>query len=300
MDLLQLRYFQTVARYEHMTQAARELGIAQPSLSQTIARLEEELGVPLFDRQGRQIRLNQFGRTFLQRVERIFSELEDGRRELADLAGLEQGRVALSIFSTPLMPDLLSAFQVEHPRVSFRLLLQRTSNVREVQQQLERGEVDLCITMAPIDHPNIIWRPLLTEELYSLVPAGHLLAGRESIHLREVAYETFIGLEPGTIMRDLTDGFCRQAGFIPNVAFEGDEPSTISGLVSAGLGVGFIGAFVWPYYKAVQAAAVRIQIAEPQCRRIIGLAWHETRYLSHAAHAFREFVVGYFKRLEKK
>src|SRR5438309_3725141 len=107
MDLLQLKYFQTVARLEHMTQAARQLEIAQPSLSQTIARLEEELGVPLFDRQGRQIRLNQFGRTFLRRVERIFAELEDGRRELADLAGLEQGRVSLSMFSTPLLPDLL-------------------------------------------------------------------------------------------------------------------------------------------------------------------------------------------------
>src|SRR5262249_40871751 len=163
MDLLQLRYFQTVARYEHMTQAARELMIAQPSLSQTIARLEEELGVPLFDRQGRHIRLNQFGRTFLQRVERIFTELEDGRRELADLAGLEQGRVALSIFSTPLLADLLSAFRVEYPRVSFRLSLQHTSSAREIQQQLEWGEADLCITMAPIEHPDITWLPLFTE-----------------------------------------------------------------------------------------------------------------------------------------
>jgi DNA-binding transcriptional LysR family regulator len=301
MDLLQLRYFQTVARYEHVTQAARELAIAQPSLSQTIARLEEELGVPLFDREGRQIRLNQFGRAFLRHVERIFTELEDGRRELADLAGLEQGRVALSIFSTPLLADLLSAFRAEYPRVSFRLLLQHTSSTREIEQQLERGEADLCITMAPIERSDITWLPLFTEELYLLVPLGHPLVARQRIELREVAQDTFIGLEPGTIMRDLTDSFCRQAGFLPLVAFEGDDPSTISGLVGAGLGVGFISALSWAYYQTynARARAACLQIAEPRCQRTIGLAWHKTHYLSHAARAFRSFVEAYCQRLEQ-
>src|SRR5256886_1659607 len=97
MDLLQLHYFRTVARLEHMTRAAEELLIAQPALSQTIARLEDDLGVPLFDRLGRRIRLNLFGRAFLGRVERIFAELDQGQRELADLAGGEQGQVDLAL-----------------------------------------------------------------------------------------------------------------------------------------------------------------------------------------------------------
>lgn len=90
MELLQLKYFQTVARLEHMTKAAEELHIAQPSLSKTIARLEKDLGVPLFDRQGRQITLNPFGKVFLKRVERIFHELSEGEREIKDLANLQQ------------------------------------------------------------------------------------------------------------------------------------------------------------------------------------------------------------------
>ena len=210
-------------------------------------------------------------------------------------------RVALSIFSTPLLADLLSAFRVEYPRVSFRLSLQHTSSAREIQQQLEWGEADLCITMAPIKHPDITWLPLFTEELYLLVPVGHPLAGRQRIDLCEVAHETFIGLKPGTIMRDLTDGFCRQAGFVPTVAFEGDDPSTISGLVGAGLGVGFVSAFSWAYYQAYSARtkAVCLQVVEPRCQRTIGLAWHETHYLSHAARAFRAFVEAYCQRLEK-
>src|SRR5258708_33114532 len=110
MDLLQLKYFQAVAQLEHMTRAAEQLSIAQPFLSQSIAKLEEDLGVPLFDRQGRRIQLNQFGKVFLKRVERVFVELDEGRREVADLAGLEHGLIALAVASTQPLPDLLSAF----------------------------------------------------------------------------------------------------------------------------------------------------------------------------------------------
>lgn len=94
MELLHLKYFQIVAKHEHMTQAAEELCISQPSLSKVVNRLEEELGVPLFDRQGRNIRLNAFGKAFLKRVERVFRELEDGKKEITDMNGLEQGRIS--------------------------------------------------------------------------------------------------------------------------------------------------------------------------------------------------------------
>src|SRR5579884_4252519 len=104
MDLLQLRYFQTVARLEHMTQAAQELYISQSSLSKTIIHLEHELGVSLFDRQGRKIQLNQYGKAFLRRVEQVFAALDDGQRELADLAEGKQGQVSLASMSIYLLP----------------------------------------------------------------------------------------------------------------------------------------------------------------------------------------------------
>src|ERR671935_1288427 len=91
MDLLQLHYFRTVARLEHVTRAAEELRVAQPALSRTIARLEAELGVPLFDRLGRRLALNRFGAAFLVRVDRALGELEEARRELQDSAGLARG-----------------------------------------------------------------------------------------------------------------------------------------------------------------------------------------------------------------
>lgn len=110
MDLLQLKYFQTVARLEHMTQAAKALSIARPSLSQTIAHLEDELGIPLFERQGRRIRLNAFGRALLLHVERLFRELDEARQELADLAGTEHGQIAL--FQRCPAPSLFKVLQI--------------------------------------------------------------------------------------------------------------------------------------------------------------------------------------------
>jgi DNA-binding transcriptional LysR family regulator len=295
MDLLQLRYFQTVARLEHVTKAARQLSIAQPSLSQTIARLEEELGVPLFDRKGREIRLNQFGAVFLQRVERIFGELEDARHEIADLAGMEHGRIALAVVIPQILPDLLRSFLADHPYVSFRLFHQHSSQT--VQQQLEQGEIDLCITSPPIEQAGIGWTSLMKEEIYLMVPPDHRLADHTSIHLREVEHEPFVSLKPSNTMRDLTDNCCRQAGFVPRVAFEGDEPSTLRGLVTAGLGVAFISELVLRTV-ADPSVIVPLRIEEPRCDRIIGLAWRKEHYLSQAAQYFRDFVVQYFKRIE--
>lgn len=295
MDFLQLKYFQVVARLEHVTRAAEQLSIAQPSLSQSIARLEEELGVPLFDRQGRRIRLNQFGRTFLKRVERIFLELDEGKREVADLAGLENGAISLAVASTQPLPELLSSFLASYPRVRFRLFQQHA--LATVIQQLEHGEIDLCISSPPIEQPGITWVPLLTEEIFLLVPAGHRLAGRGSIRLVEAADEPFISLKPGYGMRDLLDKLCAEAGFVPNVAFEGDESATVRGFVTAGLGVSIVAGRGWQIGPANQPV-VFLHIEEPVCRRTIGLAWLEDRYLSEAARRFQQFVIDYFSHLE--
>ena len=295
MDLLQLKYFQTVAHLEHMTRAAERLRIAQPSLSQSIARLEEDLGVPLFHRQGRRIQLNQFGQAFLKRVERIFAELDEGRREVADLAGLEQGSIALAVANPQFLPDLLSAFLAHHPQVRFRLFQQHA--IATLIQQLERGDIDLCISSPPIEQPGIACQPLLTEEIFLLVPASHPLATRKSIRLIEARDEAFVSLKAGHGLRDMADELCKRAGFVPNVAFEGDEISTVRGLVTAGLGVTFLAARSWQ--DSTGLPIVPLHITEPTCYRTIGLAWLKDRYLSVAARHFQQFIIEYFAQFDQ-
>jgi LysR family transcriptional regulator, transcription activator of glutamate synthase operon len=294
MELLQLRYFQTVARLEHMTQAAAELGIAQPALSQTIARLEAELGVPLFERMGRGIRLSQFGTAYARRVERIFLELAQGQREIAAIADGTEGEVELALsVATQLLPDLLSGFRHEHPAIRFRL---SQHDVTTMAQQLARGTYDLCITSPPLQQTGIVSIPLLTEDILLAVPNWHPLAECSSIRLQEVSEQAFICLKPEHSLRQLTDSFCQQAGFRPQIVFESDEPSTIRGLIRAGLGIAFVPALSWR--GAVEAAlVVEIPIENPLCQRTIGLSWLSGRSLSPAAQQFREFAVQYFAQL---
>ncbi|HWO95444.1 MAG TPA: LysR family transcriptional regulator [Bacillus sp. (in: firmicutes)] len=289
MDLLHLRYFQTVARLEHMTKAAEVLHIAQPSLSKTISRLEKSLGVPLFDRQGKQIKLNRFGKAYLRRVERVFTELEEANRELNDMAGLENGVVHLGTTTTRLLPDLISAFLTQYPHVNIRLLQVPTKGI---QHHLANGEIDFCISSPPFDQPGVCCSPLLTEDIYLAVPVNHPFANRDQIDLRDVANDKFISLTADYAFRDLTIEFCNQAGFTPNIAFECNDAEVIFDMVKLGLGTAFIPAHWWKENDS--NSPIKLKIREPVCQRVIGLNWLETRYLSTAARTFRTFATDYF------
>ncbi|SEK99551.1 LysR substrate binding domain-containing protein [Paenibacillus sp. cl141a] len=152
MEMLQLKYFVTVARLEHMTKAAEELHIAQPALSKTISRLEENLGVPLFERQGRQIRLNPYGRAFLAKATAALQLLEEGRREVEDLAGLEHGRIHLALSNMEQLREPLRLFLREHPKVNFHII---QSSMEDMVQTIEHNEVDFFLTSMPVRHPDI-------------------------------------------------------------------------------------------------------------------------------------------------
>jgi len=295
MDLLQLRYFRVVARAEHMTRAAEELSIAQPSLSKTIGRLEAELGVPLFDRQGRQLRLNRFGRAFLARVEPALRGLDEGRREVRDLAGLARGEVRVAAPSLHWLPDLVGGFLAAHPAVRVRLFQQAA---REMRRQLDAGDIDLYFSSVHPDRPGVEWRPLHTAEILLVVPPGHRFVGRGSVPLREVAGEGVVIGKAGDELRDAMEAYCRQAGFALGVVCEADEPAAIRGFVDAGLGVAFIPAWARP--PAGDASGTWLRVTDPVCPHTLGLAWDDDHYLSQAARAFREFAVAYFAAPENE
>ena len=289
MELLQLQYFRTVAKLEHMTKAAQQLQIAQPSLSKTISRLEEDLGVPLFNREHRQIKLNEYGKVFLKRVDRIFGELHEGKRELLELTNQQENKITLAVTIPRVLPDLLQAFLSKYPNVKFQQYLQSTSSM---QAQLAEGKIDYCISSVPIESADIIWEPLITEEVYLIIPPGHPFSGRDTIRLAEAKDESFINMHTGYGFRNLTDQFCNEAGFEPHIAFEGDDSTVIGDLVKQGLGVAFVPEITLLHQPDHFPHSLRI--TEPRCLRTIGIAWSKERYLSETAQQFREFVKEYF------
>ncbi|MFD2329540.1 LysR family transcriptional regulator [Cohnella sp. GCM10020058] len=288
MELLQLQYFIAVARLEHMTEAARSLHVTQSSLSKTIQRLEESLGVPLFDRTGRQLRLNAFGSRFLRRAERALFELEQGKQELSDLTDQKESTLKLAMTTASTLPGILKAFRKRRPSVHFHAQM---ANLTEMIALLRRGEVDFCITSPAVEEEGIRCQVVFDDPFVLAVPKGHRLADRNSVSLGELRDEWFVGVKKGYGTRDWLDAVCDAAEFAPRYVYEGNEPARLSALVEADIGIAFMpGTARYP-----QANVRYLSLEDAGLTREIALLWHESRYLSEAALDFREVVFGYFE-----
>ncbi|GAA0409615.1 LysR family transcriptional regulator [Paenibacillus motobuensis] len=290
MELLQLQYFRTVARLEHMTKAAEQLHIAQPALSKTISRLEEDLGVSLFDRANRQIRLNAFGKAFLAKVEASLSLLEEGQKEVMDMAGLERGIVSIATNALNRLSPAIAAFRERFPDVSFRINQIAPAETNQIGVLLERGNVDLGFGPMSIHKPGIRELPVLLAEVYLAVPHGHRLEHQSSITLDQVADDSFIDYKSGHPFRQVNDEISRKAGIRRTIVCEVEEPTALGSLVQAGLGVAFV-----PGCKGDQLPQYTLLTIEgTDNKRAFSVSWNEVRYRSEAACEFQRFLVEYF------
>lgn len=290
MELLQLRYFLTVARCEHVTEAAGKLHVTQSSLSKTIQRLEDDLGVPLFDRIGRKLRLNDFGRTFLHRTEKALFELEQGQREIADLYNPDQGTLQLAVTTASTLPGILREFRKNKPDIQFHVQMVSLENMSRL---LHRGEVDFCLSSPPIEGDDIECQMLFDDPIVVAVPMGHRYADRSSIQLTELKDEWFVGVKQGYGVRDMVDSTCQSVGFLPKYVYEGDEPARLTALVEAEIGLAFI-----PSTARNPNERVRfLQVEDHRLVREIALLSHKNRYISKAALAFRSVVMNYFSAM---
>lgn len=294
MELLQLHYFRIVAKHEHMTRAAGEIRIAQPALSKSIARLEEDLGVRLFDRNGRSIRLNAYGKAFLAKVDVALGALEEGRREVVEMAGLEREQVSLALATHQTVSGLIGAFLADHPHV--RVLISQSAVTEEGVNRLRAGEIDFLITYLPLEEPDIACSIILDEAVSLAVPRGHRFSGRSGIALAEVAEEPFIGMMAGNPFRRLTDGFCHDAGFRPKVVCEVDDLSLIPHYLEMGFGV----ALLPECFLAVNRKSLSIvPIHTPACRRVTQIAWLQRRSHTRAIRQFLDHASGYFTSMNE-
>ncbi|URJ62589.1 LysR family transcriptional regulator [Paenibacillus polymyxa] len=293
MELLQLQYFLTVARLEHVTEAARSLHVTQSSLSKTIQRLEEDLEVPLFDRTGRKLRLNEFGSRFLHRAERALFELEQGKQELSDLSSPEYGTLELAVTTASTLPNILREFRKKRPYIHFHVQMLTT---QEMVTLLHRGEVDFCLSSPPIEGDNIECQIVFIDPILVAVPKGHRLADRSSVTLTDLRDEWFVGVKRGYGTRDLVDSVCKSEGFVPKYVYEGDEPARLSTLVEAEIGIAFIPSTA----RNSREHLKYLPVENHELVREIALLWHRSRYISRAALEFREVVVEYFGAISEQ
>ncbi|AKS31732.1 LysR family transcriptional regulator [Mycolicibacterium goodii] len=286
MHLDELSWFVVLAETEHVTDAAAELGISQPTLSRALARLEDELGVALFDRINRRLQLNAYGEILLEHARRTITEMRSAAERIAAMRDPDTGLVRLAFLHSQagsFVPDLLRRFRAQAPHVRFSLA---QGAAHDLIERLAGGQADLAITSPRPE--GFRWRGLYVERLCLAVPRDHRLAARSRIRLAEAGAEPFVALAPGFGLRQLTDELCAEAGIEPRVVFEAMEIPTMEGLVAAGFGVAVVPV---PRPARAEPGAAYIPLAQPSAKRQLGLAWPADRPLPPAAERFAQFVI---------
>ena len=275
-----------VLEEQHVRRAAERLGVPQPTVSAVMHRLANAIGAPLVAPCGRGIAATAAGRAFLPAAQQAVVNLSVAGQDLQDVIDPDRGRVALGFGHSrgPRdVPRLLDAFLAAYPDISFTL---KQGGAPAVLEQLRAGALDIVIVAAMPPADDRLETLVLAEERLCLtVASNHRLANRTSVNLRQAATETFVGLTSQYGLRRAFDCLCEQAGFVPQLAFEGEEHETLRGLVRAGLGVA-----VLPPSPHHDPALVEIALRDPEARRHVGAVWHKDRRLTPAARRFITFL----------
>ncbi len=297
MELRQIKYFIEVARREHVTDAAEALHVAQSAVSRQIANLEAELGVDLFIREGRKIKLTPIGRIFLDRMEKAINVIDDAVQVVDEYIDPEKGMIHIGFptsLSTYVLPKALFFFREEYPEAKFEL---HQGSYTELIESVVTGKINIALLgPVPKGHKKIKSTILFTEDLVALLPINHFLANRVTIKLTELQNEQFILFPEGYVLRDLIVRGCSERGFKPKVSFIGQDVDAIKGLVSAGLGVTLVPEVT--LVDAIPRETVKVRVTDPKLTRSVGVIVPTDRELLPTEKIFLNFIKDYFTRLE--
>ena len=289
MTLLQLQYFQTLARVLHYTRAAEELHISQPSLSYSISELEKELDVKLFHKENRKISLTVYGEQFLPYVERSLALLDEGAAVLEQLAGDRPQVVQLGYFhsiSASLIPALMGEFYRNEDNRPIRFQFTEGTDF-DIFEQLKAGGLDMAFGMHRDDWAESV--VIMRQPLYLAVPSDHPLAGRHSVSFDDFAKEKQIMLDKPSSLRRQMDRIFSLRGAIPNVVFEVRECNAALQYVALKFGVS-----VLPQVPAMDSelvSVIPISDRDKEFVRTVYLSWARARPMSPAARKVRDFIV---------
>lgn len=296
MNLDHLRYFVKLSELRHYTRAAEQLCISQPSLSHAISQLESELGVPLFEKSGRNTVLTRYGEEFLECAQRSLGILDAGMESLQRSAKGE-GVVRLGFLRTlgvDFIPKLTSDFIAADPNsgVEFSFHSDLSSGLID---GLLQHKFDLVFCSEPEKSLGLTATPVTSQKLVMIVPNGHPLADRESIGLAETLGYPAVWFTKGSGLRKVVDGMYEQVGGKPISVVETEEDEVIAGLVAAGFGIAVV-----PDMDMLHKLDISVlEITSPPYHRDFFMAWDDSVFMSPAAQRFRSFVLGRASAIEK-
>jgi DNA-binding transcriptional LysR family regulator len=296
MDFRQLQYMLKVAEEKSFSKAAQKLYIAQPSLSQYIQKLEQQLGVQLFDRSTNPLKLTYAGEQYAQTAKNILDLKDQLSNQMEDIANFKKGRltIGLSAFrSAYIMPKIFPLFYKKFPGIDIVLM---EGNSVELEDLAIKGTTDISLMTLPIKENLFCYEPILMEKILLAVPPHNPVAKKAikghynqhthaEISLHELCNEPFILLKQHQKLHQIAVSLCKQAGFKPKIILESESIEATHALVSSGMGIAFIPDTI-ALFTQTPTTPIYFGIKDLETTRTLVASYRKKRYLSRAAQEF--------------
>ena len=284
MELRQLEYFVAVSKTLHFTKAAETLHIAQPTLSQQIKNLEDEIGTPLFDRTGKKTSLTEAGKILLTHSQRIFHEMEQAQNAINDLNGLQRGKLTVGTLLTCinyLLPPAILEFKRLYPNIELQVFGLRS---KSILTGILENDLDLGIGFLPVENKELETIPLFTEEFSLAVPLDHQLANVSEIDMRELENIQMTLLPQDYFLRTLIDTYSKEAGITIRPTLEMSTIDSLIQMVLEGVGATILPV---PYLDSLQMnQLVKVKLRHPSPKREIGFIFRKDKFMCTATKSF--------------
>ena len=289
MDLLKLKYFYTVAKFEHITKAAEELHIVQPAITKSIKLLEKELGVPLLMRVGRNVKLTEYGKAIRDRLDGVFSTIENLGKEIERFKKENESTVKLNVLAaSSVVLEAVVKYKEENPDTIFNLI-----------QNKEKAGSDITVTTNEVSTIEISTqkRRIIEEKIFLAVTKDSQYASMESVDLKDLKDENFIYIAGSRPFRQVCDNICAKAGFAPKITFESDSPIAVKNIISAEVGISF-----WPEFSCGKVSGKDIKIVpinDKNCKRQIIIELHDNAFMSKHCEKFYNYLINFLNKKNK-
>ncbi|MCM3268534.1 LysR family transcriptional regulator [Paenibacillus elgii] len=288
LDLRNLTYLLEVAKLQNFTKAAEALHMTQPTLSKLVRSMEEELGVTLFDRSGKQVKLTDAGSAAIQQIHHILQAVNDLYITLDDVSQLKTGTLTIGlppVISSVFFPRVIAPFQKLYPRLQFEMVEEGAKNV---EQRVLNGSIDLGVVISPDEEAGFGTMPFIRQQLALVLHRSHPLAQHPPVKLADLSREPFLMFAKGFGVRHHVLEACHQAGFHPLIAHESSQWDLLVEMVAAELGVALLPEAICS--KVVNPDVRVLPMTNPAIPWNLVVIWNKERYVSYAMREFLRFV----------
>nr|WP_269667979.1 LysR family transcriptional regulator [Staphylococcus arlettae] len=282
-----MSYFVEVVNEGGMTNASKSLYIAQPTISKAVKDIEKELGMPLFDRSKRELKLTDAGQVFYQKCKEILALYNNLPVEINSLLGLETGHISIGLSAVMNMNkfiQILGEFHKLYPNITYNLV---ENGGKMIESQLANDEIDIGITTLPVDSTIFNSIPLYQEDLKLVLNKEHHLAHRKTVEMKELANEDFILFNEDFYLNDKIREAAKNAGFIPKTISKISQWNFIENLLNAHLGVSILPDNI---VRMLDSNFKHININDSAMKWELGVIWKKEKYLSHATRQWIDFM----------